>query len=519
MTSIDASTDALFARYGGTFRWLVAVTVTIGAIAMGLASSIVNVAVPAVMGAFGVGLDQAQWMSNGFLAIMSVMMLLSAWIIDAFGQRKTYIGLFIVFSAGALISSTAQSIDAMTVGRLLQGAATGVGQPLGMYSISRVFPPERRGMAIGVYGLATVLAPTFGPVLGGVAIDSLSWRYLFLLPLPFCLPALLLSMIFMPSKSMSWPLPRFDWIGLALILTAVFTLLSALSNGQRWGWTSDTILLLFLSAVAASAAFVFWQTRAENPLLDVTLFADRRFAFSMLAGFIFGVGLFGSAYFIPVFVQTIQDYTATRAGLLLAPGGLVMMLFFPLAGRITDSIPAHIPIAAGLVIFATGFFLMSVIDIYTAFWALVLYTLINRVGLSLAIPSLSVSALRSVPPDKLAYGASSSTFFRNLGGSLGIALLTAFFQIRAGFHADALVATQTAANAATSSFLDGARESLRSLGLTEQEQIAAALNHLSSAIELEANVLSFQDTFLAISVVALLAAGPAGMIGHGRQKA
>jgi DHA2 family multidrug resistance protein len=183
----------------------------------------------------------------------------------------------------------------------------------------------------------------------------------------------------------------------------------------------------------------------------------------------------------------------------------------------TDSIPAHIPIAAGLIIFSIGFYLMSVVDVYTAFWGLVIYTLINRVGLSLAIPSLSISALRSVPPHKLARGASSSTFFRNLGGSFGIAILTAFFQIRAGFHAEALTATQTAANGTTMSFLDAAGRLLKTHGLTEREQIAGALNHLSTTIEAQANILSYQDTFLMISLVALLAAGPAWMIGRGQR--
>lgn len=514
----DSSVDALFQRYGDSYRWFVTINVMIGAIAMGFASSMVNVAVPAVMGAFGVGLDQAQWMSIGFLAIMSVMMLLSAWVIEVLGQRVAYVVTLLVFGAGSLISATAQGIDAMTFGRLLQGAATGIGQPLAMFSIYSVFPPERRGMAMGLYGLGSVLAPTFGPILGGVAIDVLSWRYLFLLPLPFCVPALLMSWVFMPSKQIARPFPPFDWTGLALILLAVFSLLSGLSNGQRLGWTSDAIMLHLLVAAASTALFIWWETRAGHPMLDLTLFQDRRFALTMAAGFVFGAGLFASSYFIPVFVQTVQGYSATRAGLLLAPGGLVMMLFFPLAGRITDSIPAHIPIASGLMIFAFGFYLTSAIDAYTAFWALVLYTLINRVGLSLAIPSLSVAALRSVPPEKLTRGASSATFFRNLGGGLGIAMLTAFFQSRVEFHGDALTATQTAANATTADYLESVGHLLKTFGLTEREQAAGAINYLSTTISAQAEVLSFQDTFLVIAIVALLAAGPAWMIGGRRGK-
>ncbi len=511
----DADTiNSLFERYGSAYRWLVTLTVMIGAIAMGFASSMVNVAVPAVMGAYGVGLDQAQWMATGFLATMSTTMLLSSWLIEVLGQRITYFLVMMVFAIGSLISATAPNIELLVIGRVLQGAATGVGQPLAMFSIFSVFPPERRGMAVGLYGLGTVLAPTFGPILGGLAIDYISWRYLFSLPLPFCLPAMLMCLIFMPTKKLARKLPPFDWTGFLLMFTATFLLLTGLSNGQRWGWNSDVIILCLLGGGALVSIFVWWETKAKYPFLDLTLFLDKQFALIMLAGFVFGAGLFASGYFIPVFVQTIQNYSATDAGLLLAPGGLIMMVFFPLAGRITDSFPAHIPISTGLLIFSIGFFLISVIDVNTGFWALVGYTAINRVGLSLAIPSLSAGALKAVSSEKLARGASSATFFRNLGGGFGITLLTAFFEHRAQFHGQALTATQTSANRTTFELLNLVERLLGESGVPILSQSTRALNYLSTVIQAQASTLGFQDTFLMIAVVALIATGPAWMIGR-----
>ncbi|MEC7656086.1 MAG: DHA2 family efflux MFS transporter permease subunit [Pseudomonadota bacterium] len=506
--------DSLFERYGNVYRWLVTLTVMIGAIAMGFATSMVNVAVPAVMGAYGVGLDQAQWMATGFLATMSTTMLLSSWLIEVLGQRVTYFLTMLVFAIGSLISATAPNIDLLVIGRVLQGAATGVGQPLAMFSIFSVFPPERRGMAVGLYGLGTVLAPTFGPILGGLAIDHISWRYLFFLPLPFCLPAMLMCLIFMPTKKLARKLPPFDWTGFLLMFVATFLLLAGLSNGQRWGWDSDAVVLRLVGGSALMAIFVWWETKAEYPFLDLTLFRDKQFALIMLAGFVFGAGLFASGYFIPVFVQSIQNYSATDAGLLLAPGGLIMMIFFPLAGRITDSFPAHIPISTGLLIFAIGFFLISVIDVNTGFWALVGYTAINRVGLSLAIPSLSAGALKAVPSEKLARGASSATFFRNLGGGFGITLLTAFFEHRAQFHSEALTATQTSANRTTFELLGLVERLLGEFGMPDLAQSSGALNYLSTVIQAQASTLGFQDTFLMIAAVALVATGPAWMIGQ-----
>jgi EmrB/QacA subfamily drug resistance transporter len=514
-----AGVDKLFQKYGASYRWMVTLTVMTGAIAMGLASSMVNVAVPSVIGAFGIGLDQAQWMATGFLATMSATMLVSSWLIEVLGQRITFFMILTVFSIGSFLSATALNMDILILGRVLQGAANGVGQPLAMYTMFNVFPPERRGTAIGIYGLMSVLAPTFGPIIGGIAIDSISWRYLFFLPLPFCVPALILGLIFMPGKQLAVRLPPFDWVGLGLILLILFGLLSGLANGSRMGWSSDFVLYRLLAAGAGLCAFIYWELRASYPLLDLSLFRNRQFALTMVAGFVFGTGLFASGYFIPIFVQTIQNYSATQAGLLLAPGGMVMMLFFPLAGRITDIIPAHIPIAVGLLIFAIGFFLIQAVDVNTTFFALVIYTAITKVGLSLTIPSLSVAALRAVPPEKLARAASSSTFFRNLGGGIGITILTAFFQHRTQLHAEALTDTQTWANQTTREMLEGVRHLLAGTGLTDTTQMAGAIDFLSHVVQAQASTIGFKDTFWAIAIMAFLAVGPAWMIGYGgRQK-
>lgn len=511
-----ATIDDLFRRFGPSYRWLVTFTVMTGAIAMGFASSMVNVAVPSVMGAFGVGLDQAQWMATGFLATMSTTMLLSSWLIEVLGQRITFTIALFVFGTGCLISATAPNMDVVILGRVFQGAAAGVGQPLAMFSLFTVFPPERRGTALGIFGLVSVLAPTFGPILGGLAIDNISWRYLFFLPLPFCAPALMLGLVFMPTKKLTKQLPPFDWIGLGLVGIILFSLLSGFANGPRWGWDSSAILLRLLGGAGALIVFILWELRASYPFLDLTLFQNRQFSLTMVAGFVFGAGLYASSYFIPVFVQTIQHYSATQAGLLLAPGGVVMMLFFPLAGRITDSVPAHIPIAVGLLIFSIGFFLIQAVDVNTTFWVLVAYTSINRVGLSLSIPSLSAAALRAVPAHKLARGTSTSTFIRNVGGGFGITLLTAFFQHRTQFHGQAFAATQTSANATTQELLGGIQGLLAASGIPETTQTVTALHYLSQVVLAQASTLGFKDTFLAIAVVSLLAVGPAWLIGRAK---
>ncbi|MBT3536005.1 MAG: DHA2 family efflux MFS transporter permease subunit, partial [Rhodospirillaceae bacterium] len=471
--SDDASSmnsDDLSLRFGPAYRWLVTLTVMTGTMALGLASSMVNVAVPSVIGAYGIGLDQAQWMATGFLGTMAAVMLVSAWLIEVLGQRITFTVTMAMFGFGSLLSATAPNFDILILGRVLQGAATGVGYPLAMFCLFSVFPPERRGTALGINGLISVLSPTFGPVAGGIAIDAISWRFLFLLPLPFCTVALLLGLIFLPGKKLVKPLPTFDWIGLGLAFLVLFGIFSGLASGPRMGWNDNTIVMRLLGSAVLVVVFIIWELRAPYPLLDLSLFRSRQFCLTMLSSFIFGAGFYASIYFIPVFVQTIQNYSATRAGLLLATSGVVMLLFFPIGGRVTDSVSAHIPIAVGLLIFSIGYFLIQAADVNTAFWVMVVYLAVNRVGLSLAIPALSAAALRAVPIEKLARGTSSSNFFLTMGGGFGVALLTAFFELRTRFHSEAIVSTQTPANKTTLELLGGVQNLLAGTGMSDLAQ-------------------------------------------------
>ncbi len=193
------SITALSNHYGPAYRWLVTITGMVGVVSMVLAMTTVNVAVPDVMGAFGIGQDKAQWMSSAYMATMTAGMLINAWLTGVLGERRTFVGALFFFSLGALMGGTAPTEDALIFARVLQGFSAGVAQPLVMATIFTVFPPERRGMAMGVFGLGVVFAPAIGPTLGGLMIEYFSWRYVFFISLPFCVVAAVLGLVFMPT--------------------------------------------------------------------------------------------------------------------------------------------------------------------------------------------------------------------------------------------------------------------------------------------------------------------------------
>ena len=464
---IDESIEVLAARYGAAYRWLVTTAGMLAAMVMILSSTMVNVAVPSIMGSFGVGQDEAQWMATAFLATMTASQLLGAWVIASFGQRVGYIGSVAVFIAGSLLCASAPNIDMLIVGRVVQGFAAGVAQPLAMVMIFRVFPPERRGLAMSLYGMGIMIAPILGPVVGGVTIDLLGWRELFYIPLPVTVVAAVMGFLFFPTRDREVQRPPFDWTGYALLVGAIVCLMTFIGNGQREGWGSDSILLTALIGLVCAVVFVITQTRSRSPLLDFTLFRNPQFAAAALLGFVFGAGNFASTYAIPVFVQEVQYFTPTLAGMVTIPAGIVLMCMFPVGGRLVDAFPVHYLAMGGLLVFAGGTALLWTADARTTFWTLAIYVVVGRIGLSLLMPTINVSALRSLPPGQLEQGSGTVNFVRLMGGACGVNTLVVFMERRSEFHADALTATLTPANTSSQELLARVAELLGTDGLPE----------------------------------------------------
>lgn len=510
--------DALLARYGPSYRWIVTATGMIAAMTMILSSTMVNVAVPTIMGTFGVGQSEAQWMSTAFLAAMTASQLLGAWLISVLGPRGGYLAAVALFFIGSLVGAWAPNIDILILSRTLQGVAAGVVQPIVMVTIFRVFPTQQRGLALSLYGMGIMLAPIMGPVVGGITIDASSWRYLFFIPLPIAGLAILLGTLFMPTRDKDTLRLPFDWVGYGLVVGAIVCMMTAIANGQRDGWASDKIMLLGSAGVGLASAFVISQLRSAAPILDFAVFRYRQFAAAAALGFVFGAGNFASTYIIPVFVQTVQNFTPTASGLVTAPAGFVVMLFFPIAGRMVDAFPAHYLAMVGLLLFALGAALLHLTDVNTAFYTLVVYVIIGRIGQSIMLPAINVSALGALPPDKLNNGSGTINFVRLMGGAFGVNLLVVFIEQRTAFHASVLTATQTPDNAASRELMGRLSELLSQGGTSEALLRPGSLHFLSRVIEAQATTLGFKDGFLIIAVVFVCALLPALMLGKSRKK-
>ena len=514
----DPYVQRLFDRFGPSYRWWLTATGLLGAVAMILSATIVNVAVPSIMGAFGVGQDVAQWAATAFLATMVASQLLNSWVVRTIGQRYAYSMALIVFVIGGIMCAASPNIDVLIIGRIMQGFSAGITQPLVLAAMVAVFPKDRRGFAVGVYGLGVTMAPSFGPLVGGVTIDILTWRHAFLMPLPMVLFAFIGGLIFMPNKKLDRRLPPFDWSGFILLCVSLVLMMRAIGNGQRWGWTSDMTMMTAVGGVVLFAMFLYSQLRSKSPLLDPTLFLDPKFASAMAIAFAFGAGNFATNYAIPVFVQTVQHYSPTRAGLVLVPAGLFLVSLIPISGRLADTVPPHIPITFGCLIFAVAAYLISYSDVNTAFWTMAGLTVLSRAAIGLVMPNMGGAAMRSISAEKLNAAAGAYNFIRQIGGAFGVNITAALIEYRTANHADWLTATQTSGNEYTRGLLDQLRQLLEGGGLTHTAREWAAYDYLGRTIYAQARTCGFQDTFLIVSVAFIVALIPCFVLARSDRK-
>ncbi len=414
------SVEQLRSRYGERWRWLAVATVMLGTMATVLSATVVNVALHDIMLEFGIRQGQVHWLATGFIAAMTTTMLASSWLLDHVGLRKTLGMAMALFSVVSMLGGFATNPEQLIVARVAQGALAGLMQPMGMYLVFRVFPRERRGRAMGIYGMGVILAPALGPVLGGFLVDDLSWRYVMFAPVPVTVLGVFMAWRFLPVPP-SKPEPyRFDLPGLLLLGATISVSLDALNRLQHAAGTQMAILAEIAVAFALLVLFIRRERRTSHPLLNVALLKRPRFLFANLGAAALGLALFGSTYLVPLFVQTALDFSATEAGLLMLPAGLVLGITFPIAGRLADRRSARSLVLFGIAMFAMSATLFAVSDASLAFGWLALWTIFGRIGLGFMLPALSTGALNPLQPEELGAGSSTINFTRQLGGAFGV---------------------------------------------------------------------------------------------------
>jgi MFS transporter, DHA2 family, multidrug resistance protein len=431
------SKDSRFHPSQPSYKWWLLANVMIGTFMAVLDSTIVNVGLPKIMTSFGVGIDKIEWVVTGYMLALAVMLPTSAWLADKFGYKRMYFIGMSLFTFGSFLCGLSGNENMLIFSRVIQGLGGGMLMPLGMAIISREFPPEQRGTALGFWAISAAASVSFGPLIGGFLVDRFNWQLIFDVNVPIGIFGLLATII-IQSEYKNKHVKKFDIAGfvsaslfLPLILYAL-TESAAVTNTQ--GWHSPEVLACLVISGIALAVFLTVELTIDHPLMDLRLLGNYNFGISNLLMLIFGMGMFGSTFLLPMYLQNSMGYTAIQAGAVFLPVGIIQGLVSPIAGWVGDKTNAKIPMVLGISLLAFSFFVNSKLSFLSEHNYIMISLYLRGFAMGIMFTPLSSIALIEIPREKMAQASGLFNIIRQLGGSFGVALLATLLTVRMNYH-------------------------------------------------------------------------------------
>jgi MFS transporter, DHA2 family, multidrug resistance protein len=489
--------------------WIIALAVTLATFMEVLDTSIANVSLPHIAGSLSAGTDESTWVLTSYLVSNAIVLPLSGWISSIIGRKRFYMSCVAIFTVSSLLCGLAPNLGMLIFFRILQGAGGGGLQPSEQAILADTFPPAKRGMAFAVYGLAVVLAPAIGPTLGGWITDNFTWRWIFLLNIPVGILSLMLTSRLiqdpphMKRKKLSET--RIDYIGLGLVALGLGTLQVVLDKGQRDDWFESHFIVIMSLVAAASLLFlIYWEWTREDPVIDLHLFTNRTFAASNLLMFMLGFALLGSTVLLPLFMQTLLGYTAEQSGLALLPGGFSLMLLMPLVGFMLSRYDARKMMMGGLLVLSFSLFHMTNFNLGVDFRTVVFARMIQTAGLAFLFVPINTAAYAFLPREKNNAASGLMNLARNIGGSVGISIVTTMLDRRQQYHLSRMSSHLSAGNPQVQSMLQGTARALEARGFSPADAMHRAYALLQGNFFRQATMLAYIDNFWLLGVAILV---------------
>ena len=473
----------------GSARVLGTVALSLATFMNVLDSSIANVSIPAIAGDLGASPSQATWVITSFGVANAIAVPLTGWLTQRFGAVRLWTTSVLLFVLASMLCGLATSLEMLVAARVLQGLVAGPLMPLSQTLLMASYPRAQAGRALAFWGMTTLVAPVVGPLLGGWLTDNFSWPWIFFINLPVGLFAAAVAWgLYRTRETPTRRLP-IDTVGLSLLVLGVGALQLVLDLGPEADWFESTeIVVLGVVAVVGLAVFIAWELTEAHPVVDLRLFAERNFTFGVLATGT-GYGLFlGNVVLLPLWLQQWMGYTATQAGMALAPVGVLAILLSPLAGRKVAVWDPRWMASASFVVFFVVMYLRSGFTPQTDLATIMVPTLLQGAGLAFYFIPLTTLSLAGIPQSRLPAAAGLSTFVRIASGAMGASISTTLWESRAVMHHAHLTESLQPGSAALASAL----AALQATGLGE----AAALAQLTRLIEQQAHTRAADDIFL-----------------------
>lgn len=410
-------------------QWLVLGAVLLGTFICVLNNSLINLGMTTLMHSFHVSEIEVQWVLTGYILTFGVVVPVSGYLAETLGIKKLFTYALGVFLVGSTVGSIAWSFPIVVLARVIQALGAGMIMPTSMTIIYKVVPPGGRGMAMGIWGISVMVAPTIGPVLSGVIVEYLSWRYLFIINIPLVLLAIFVAwrlLVDIPARG-EW---AFDAKGFITVTLGCFALLYAVNQGNRLGWNSPWIVGLLVFAVVTLLLFIVIETRSLDPLLDFHVFASRDFTLGVIISSLAMISIYSTAYLIPFYLQGILGFSPSHAGLLLIPQAACQGIMMLVSGRVLDVKGPREIVTAGLLVFAAGAFCISRISLGGTMVILLIGLSLLGMGNGMSSMTSTNAGLNSLPDRSISQASAMVNSLRQIAGSIGLVVITAVYEFR-----------------------------------------------------------------------------------------
>jgi MFS transporter, DHA2 family, multidrug resistance protein len=487
-------------------KWLVTVSITFGTLMGAIDSSIVSVALPHMMGTLGATVQEITWISTGYIIANVVVMPFTAFLGRLFGQKRVYMICLALFLVGSILCGTAHTLPALIVYRVVQGFGAGALQPTEQAILRQTFSAKEQGMAMALFAMAVMLGPAIGPTLGGYIVDNYSWPWIFYINVPVGMLGLAMVAAFVHEDEEIVAKNRelaekqrknVDWWGIGMLVVGLCALQYVLEEGETDDWfNSRLIVVMSAVAVIVIAAFTIRELTCEVPAVNIRLFKDPVFlSGTMISSLMFAL-LMATMFLLPLFMQTLLGFTATDAGFALMPRVFVMMAAMPIVGRIYNIVSPRLVIAIGVVLVGFGAYEMSHFTLDTSQHGVIMALIYQGVGFACLFVPLTTVSLSSIPRHLMADATGLNSLFRQVGGSIGLAIgatLLTRYQDKARM---ALVAHLTPSNPAAMDRVQGLTRMFLGRGIDYNQARSMALRAMDGVVEQQAMLLSFNRVFL-----------------------
>jgi DHA2 family multidrug resistance protein len=487
-------------------KWLIAASVMLGTFLSVMDATVVNVAMPHMMGSFGEDLLTITWVSTAYSIAEIIMVTMAAWWTALLGRKQLFLLSMGLFIFGSILAGTATTLHQMIFYRVIQGIGGGSLMPCSQAIARETFPPSEQGMAMAIYSMGVVLAPAIGPVVGGWLVDKYGWQWVFYINVPFCIVGMLMVSAFVHDPPyLKRGVARIDWTGIILLTVGLTVAQVVLERGEEVDWfASNWIIIGTVIASGGIIALVIWELRRTEPIIDFRLFKNRLLSVGCAIGSATGFALFGSSFLLPQFTENLLNYPAYQAGLVLMPRAIAMFLVMPIIGRLYNYVSPRLLVGSGVLMLIYGYWLLAHLNLYVGFWSFAPILVLTGLGMGTAMVTLSTVSLSTIARPQMTGASGLNTLTRREAGNIAYALLATVLARRTQFHRAMLVGNVNDLNQGFLQMDRAFSQSLQNYGYNSAAIGGRDLKLINNMINRHATIMAYNDCFYVLVPVLLL---------------